>query len=259
MSVGMAIQCGARALLCALLLPVACTGRATPAGSMTVVIQWLDAARADTLVIEASAVPIHGSNVHPVPAGPMALEAYMLGSTEAATLFGWVDAGPRTRLPVFVGVNAVANVLDALRDLPALPPRPRTTTADSQHLTLFFIEGIGDAPRRDVFTRFWASGGARMLTIDTREAMIRAPAIMRVRERDLPDAGPAHRFRFRIRVQAEPALRAAVPLLVYRDSARWIANTLTWNRTESGELVTDTMASGAPGLLNLYLFEAGTT
>jgi hypothetical protein len=90
----------------------ACARHTQPRGTVTVLLQWLNTSTIDTLILEAQPTPLHRSLTHDVPAGAMALEGYMLGSTEPSTMFGWVNAQESPRLPVFTEINAVPNLLE---------------------------------------------------------------------------------------------------------------------------------------------------
>ena len=180
----------------------------------------------------------------------------MLGSTEQSTLFGWVNTQESPRLPVFTEINAVPDLLEALRDLPALPRTQAVPPEDSQGLILFFLGNVGDAPRREVVARFWAHGGSRMLHIDPQEAMVRAEPLFRLRDQDLPDRSAVQRLR--VRVQGPEEFNGSIPFLVIRDGDRWTASTLSWNRLERVQFTTGPLPSEAPGRLMLYLFAPAT-
>jgi hypothetical protein len=248
-----ASQC-AHILLFALLAGgiAACARPPQSQGNVTVFLQWPSAAAGDTLLLEARTVRLHESLTHEVPAGAMALEGYMLGSSEQATMLGWVDAREGLRLPVFNKINAVPDLLAALRDLPSLPRSRAVPSEDSQHLLLFFLQDVGDAPRHEVVARFWAQGGSRLLRIDPRRSMVRASPLVRLRDRDLPDTSTVKNLW--IRVQGPPELRTAVPFLVVRDGDRWTASTLSWNRVERVTFSAHELPTAAPGRLMLYLF-----
>ena len=230
----------------------ACARQAQPRGPVTILLQWPNAASSDTLFLEARPVQLHASLAHDVPAGAVALEGYMLGSSEQCTMFGWVNAQANPRLPVFAEINAVPDLLEALRELPSLPRSRAASPEDSQHLMLFFLTEVGDAPRREIIARFWAHGGSRILRIDPEGSMVRAKPLLRLRDRDLPDTSEVKRLR--IRIEGPPDLASSVPFLVVRDGDRWTASTLSWNRLERVEFRAGQLPSGAPGRLLLYLF-----
>jgi hypothetical protein len=235
---------------------IACAKQTPAHGNVTIVLQWPNAASADTLILDARPVPLHESLAHDVPSGAMALEGYMLGSSEQSTMFGWVNAQESPRLPVFTEINAVPDLLEALHDLPALPRSRAVPPDDTQDLLLFFLDNVGDPPRREVVARYWAHGGSRMLRIDPQRSMVRAKPLLRLRDRDLPDTSVVKRLR--IRIQGPPELNAAIPFLIVRDGDRWTAATLSWNRLERVEFTAADLPDAAPGRLILYLFAPAT-
>lgn len=234
----------------------ACAMQTQPQGTVTVLLQWFAPASVDTVILDARSVPLHGSLRHEVPPGAMALEGYMLGSAEHATMFGWVNAQGSPRLPVFAEINAVPDLLEALRELPVLPRSRAVPAEDSQDLVLFFLHDIGDSPRREVVARFWAQGGSRMLRVDPNQSMVRAQPLLRLRDRDIPDTGSTRRLRIRLEGSAE--LSSTIPFLVVRDGNRWTASTLSWNRMERLDFTAGALPSGAPGRLMIYLFAPPT-
>jgi hypothetical protein len=234
----------------------ACAKQAQPRGNVTILVQWPNAATADTFVLDAQPIPLHASLAHDVPAGAMALEGYMIGSSEQSTLFGWINAQESPRLPVFTEINAVPDLLEALRDLPALPRAQAVPPEDTQDLTLFFLNDVGDPPRREVVARFWAHGGSRVLTIDPQTSMIRANPLLRLRDSGLPDTSAVQRLR--IRIQGPPELSASIPFLIVPDGDRWTAGTLVWNRLEGLAFTAGDLPENAPGRLILYLFAPAT-
>lgn len=246
----------AMAFLFALCAPAACAKQTQPQGTVTIQLQWLAPASIDTLTLGARPVPLHQSLRHEVPPGAMALEGYMLGSTERSTMFGWVNAQESPRLPVFTEINAVPDLLEALRELPTLPRSRAVPPEDSQDLMLFFLNDIGDAPRREVVARFWAQGGARMLRVDPNRSMVRAQPLVRLRDRDIPDTSATKRLR--IRLESSTELTSTIPFLVVRDGDRWTASTLSWNRIESVDFRAEALPSNAPGRLMIYLFATTT-